>query len=193
MCWVAMEKLLQLRDHGLLRKLDYDEVKRTRDEIRREIEEKAWNEEKQTYTAVFGGSEVDASLLLLPKHDFIPADSPRMKKTYERIRAELGAGPGLLYRYRDGLSPGEGAFGICCFWAAEYLALGGGTLQEAEDEFRRVLSYKNDIGLFGEEIDPSNGQALGNFPQGFTHVGLINTALTLAERKAESFDRGRVA
>jgi GH15 family glucan-1,4-alpha-glucosidase len=193
MCWVVMDKLLQLRDHGLLKKLDYDEVKRTRDEIRREIEEKGWNEEKQTYTAVFGGSEVDASLLLLPKHGFIAADSPRMKKTYERIRAELGAGPGLLYRYRNSVSPGEGAFGICCFWAAEYLALGGGTIEEAEEEFRRVLSYKNDLGLFGEEIDPDSGQVLGNFPQGFTHIGLINTALTLAERQSKSLNQGRVA
>ena len=186
MCWLAMEKLIQLKDKGLLRKLDYDDVRQTRDEIRREIEEKGWNEEKQTYTAVLGGSEVDASLLLLPKHGFLPADSPRMKKTYDAIRAELSAGPGLLYRYRDGLSPGEGAFGICCFWAVEYLALGGGTIEEAEGEFRKVLRFQNELGLFGEEIDPNTGQVLGNFPQGFTHVGLINTALTLAERKANS-------
>jgi GH15 family glucan-1,4-alpha-glucosidase len=97
----------------------------------------------------------------------------------------LAAGPGLLYRYRNGLSPGEGAFGICCFWAAEFLALGGGTIEEAEKEFREVLRYQNDLGLFGEEIDPETGQVLGNFPQGFTHIGLINTALTLEERRAK--------
>jgi GH15 family glucan-1,4-alpha-glucosidase len=183
MCWTAMDRLLRLRESGLLRKLDTATVKRTRDEIRREIEQKAWNEEKQSYTAVLGGNEVDASLLLIPKHGFEPADSTRMKKTYERIQAELSAGPGLLYRYRDGLSPGEGAFGICCFWAAEYLALGGGTIEEAEEAFRTVLKYQNELGLYGEEIDPESGQILGNFPQGFTHVGLINTALSLAERK----------
>jgi len=192
MCWVAMNKLIELRENGLLRRLD-DGVKRVRDEIRKEIEEKGWNEEKQTYTAVFGGEEVDASLLLLAKHEFEAADSPRMKGTYKRIQEELSAGPGLLYRYRDGLSPGEGAFGICSFWAAEYLALGGGTIAEAEEEFRKVLHYQNDLGLYGEEIDPASGQVLGNFPQGFTHVGLINTALTLAERKTKSVDRERVA
>jgi GH15 family glucan-1,4-alpha-glucosidase len=193
MCWVAMDTLLRLRKSGLLRKLDYDTVKRARDEIRIQIEEFGWNEEKQSYTAIFSGEDVDASLLLLAKHGFEAADSPRMKSTYRRIKQELGAGPGLMYRYRDGLSPGEGAFGICCFWATEYLALGGGTIEEAEEEFRQVLQYQNDLGLFGEEIDPSSGQVLGNFPQGFTHVGLINTALTLAERKAKADDRERVA
>ena len=74
---------------------------------------------------------------------------------------------------------------MCCFWPAEYLALGGGTSEEAEAEFRKVLRYANDLGLFGEEIDPSTGAVLGNFPQGFTHVGLINAALTIAERNAK--------
>ena len=192
MCWVAMNKLVELREKGLLRRLD-ESVKQVRDEIRREIHEKGWNEEKQTYTAVFGSDQVDASLLLLSKHEFEPADSARMKSTYKRIQEELAAGPGLLYRYRNGLSPGEGAFGICSFWLAEYLALGGGTLEEAEAEFRKVLRYQNDLGLYGEEIDPANGQVLGNFPQGFTHVGLINTALTLVERKARSNPGDRAA
>jgi GH15 family glucan-1,4-alpha-glucosidase len=193
MCWVAMDKLLNLRDSGLLGKLDYDEVKQARDEIRLEIEQKGWNEQEQTYTAVFGGNEVDASLLLLSKHGFEPADSPRMRSTYSHIQRKLGAGPGLLYRYRNGLSPGEGAFGICCFWAAEYLALGGGSIEEAEAEFRRVLRYGNDLGLYGEEIEPATGAVLGNFPQGFTHVGLINAALTLAERRAKINAEGQVA
>jgi len=185
MCWVAMNKLLQLRDNKLLKWLDYDEVSQTRDEIRREIEQKAWNEEKQTYTAIFGGEEVDASLLLLSKHEFESAGSPRMRSTYKRIQEELRAGPGLLYRYRGPLSRGEGAFGICCFWAPEYLALGGGSLEEAETEFRSVLRYANELGLYGEEIDPVDGGILGNFPQGFTHVGLINAALTIAERRGK--------
>ena len=107
-----------------------------------------------------------------------------MRNTYRRIVEDLSPAPGLVCRYRGNLSPGEGAFGICCFWAAEYLALGGGSLEQAEAGFRRVLGYRNDLGLFAEEIDPATGAALGNFPQGFTHVGLINTALTLAERRA---------
>jgi GH15 family glucan-1,4-alpha-glucosidase len=185
--------LLQLHDTGLLKDLDYDEIKQTRDQIRHEIETRGWNEELQTYTAIYDGREVDSSLLLFPKHEFAPADSPRLQSTYARIREKLGAGPGLLYRYHDDLSPGEGAFGICCFWAAEFLALGGGTLQEAQEEFRRVLQYANDLGLYGEEIDPETGNILGNFPQGFTHIGLINTALTIAEREARESNSERAA
>jgi GH15 family glucan-1,4-alpha-glucosidase len=183
MCWTTMDKLLRLCQTGLLKKLDFEAVRSARDAIRRQIEERGWNESLQTYTAILDGQEVDASLLLLSKHEFAPADSPRMKSTYKRIQEQLGAGPGMLYRYRDPkMSPGEGAFGICCFWAAEYLALGGGSLEEADAEFQKVLQYSNDLGLFGEEIDPATGQVLGNFPQAFTHVGLINTALTLVKR-----------
>jgi GH15 family glucan-1,4-alpha-glucosidase len=193
MCWAAMDSLIRLRESNLLKKLDIAEVKKVRDAIRREIEEKAWNEQEQTYTAMFGGKEVDATLLLMPKHGFERADSERMRKTYSRIRERLGAGTGLLYRYRNNLSPGEGAFGICSFWAAEYLALGGGSLEEAEQEFRAVLQYGNDLGLFGEEIDPLTGNVLGNFPQGFTHVGLINTALTISERQARQSETEQAA
>jgi len=193
MCWVAMNKLLQLHDAGFLRKLDRETVRRIRDEIGAAIREKAWNEKKQTYTAVFGGEEVDASLLLLAKHEFERPSSARMRLTYKRITEEIAAGSGLLYRYRDKLSAGEGAFGICSFWLAEYLALGGGSLEESKSEFRKLLGYSNDLGLFSEEIDAATGQALGNFPQAFTHVGLINAALTLADRCAKEMDQERVA
>src|SRR5207302_11179894 len=91
----------------------------------------------------------------------------------------------LIRRYHGALTRGEGAFGICSFWASEYLALGGGTLEEAEDHFQQLLDYSNDVGLYGEEIDTDTGAALGNFPQAFTHVGLINAALTLAETSAQ--------
>ena len=184
MCWVAMKKLLHLHESGLLRSLDTDEVSRTCERIATEIKQRAWNNEIQSYTAIFEGKEVDASLLLLAKHEFERADSDRMRNTYRRIVEDLSPAPGLVCRYRGNLSPGEGAFGICCFWAAEYLALGGGSLEQAEAHFRTVLGYRNDLGLFAEEIDPATGAALGNFPQAFTHVGLINAALTLAERGA---------
>jgi GH15 family glucan-1,4-alpha-glucosidase len=125
---------------------------------------------------------LDASLLLLPWYGFEKASSCRMRQTYARVRERLGAGGGLLYRYRTDESAGEGAFGICSFWGAEYLALGGGTVKEAQDAFDGLLGYANDLGLFAEQIDPSTGDALGNFPQAFTHVGLINAALSLAKR-----------
>ena len=83
---------------------------------------------------------------------------------------------------------GEGAFGICSFWAAEYLALGGGTVEEAQEQLERLLGYANDVGLYAEEIDPESGGALGNFPQAYTHVGLINAALSLRNR----LERGKV-
>jgi GH15 family glucan-1,4-alpha-glucosidase len=98
------------------------------------------------------------------------------------VQARLGERDGLLYRYRSDDSPGEGAFGICSFWGAEVLALGAGTPREAEEAFVRLCGLANDVGLFAEEIDPATGDALGNFPQAFTHVGLVNAALTLERR-----------
>jgi len=193
MCWVAISKLLHLHDAGLLKNVDRENLKQVRDQIEAVIREKAWNQEHQTYTAILEGTEVDASLLLLAKYEFERADSERMQLTCKRILKEIAAGSGLLYRYRDKLSPGEGAFGICSFWLAEYLALGGGSLGEAELEFRRLLDYSNDLGLFDEEIDPATGGALGNFPQGFTHVGLINAALTLDERRAKNAEPEQAA
>jgi GH15 family glucan-1,4-alpha-glucosidase len=106
-----------------------------------------------------------------------------MSSTCSRIREELGRGA-LIYRYAegtaDGLPAGEGAFGICSFWAVECRALGG-DLAGATAAFERLLGFANEVGLFAEEIAPDSGAPLGNFPQAFTHVGLINAALTLAE------------
>jgi len=106
-----------------------------------------------------------------------------MRSTFARIERDLGARCGLLYRYRP-QDPGwrEGAFGICGFWAAEYLALGGGSADEAESRIAAQLGYANDVGLFAEEVDPGTGDALGNFPQAFTHIGLVNACLSLANR-----------
>jgi GH15 family glucan-1,4-alpha-glucosidase len=127
------------------------------------------------------GDSLDAALLRIPWYGFEEADCERMKSTYRRIREELGAGDGLLYRYHR--EPPEGAFGICGFWAVEHLALGGGSLEDAHALFVRLLRYASDLGLFAEEIDPATGAALGNFPQAFTHVGLISAALTLEEQE----------
>jgi GH15 family glucan-1,4-alpha-glucosidase len=157
----------------------------TRTEIQQAIEARSFNEEIDSYVSFFDGSDVDASLLQLARHCYVEPDSPRMRATYERIQERLGVN-GLLYRYRghlDGLPPGEGAFGICSFWAVSVQALQG-DVDGATKAFERVLTFANDVGLFAEEIDPETGEALGNFPQAFTHVGLIDAALTLltAER-----------
>jgi GH15 family glucan-1,4-alpha-glucosidase len=189
LCWVALDRLLQLHAKDHVRWAPAARFEQNREAIRRQVESRAWNPALQSYVAEPGDERLDATLLLLAWYDFEPADSDRMKGTYRRIRERLGAGDGLLYRYRshspapgESSSPGEGAFGISSFWAAEYLALGGGTADEARDLFQRLSGYANDVGLFGEEIEPGTGAALGNFPQAFTHVGLINAALTLARR-----------
>jgi GH15 family glucan-1,4-alpha-glucosidase len=182
LCWTALDRLLRLHAGGYLRQVPVERFRSNRELIRREVEARAWNPRLGSYVAQLDGDRIDATLLLLSWYGFEPAGTGRMRGTYARLREALGAGDGLLYRYRTDDSPGEGAFGICSFWAAEYLALGGGTAEEARDLFERVCAYANDVGLFAEEIDPSTGAALGNFPQAFTHVGLINAAVSLARR-----------
>ena len=159
-----------------------DRFARERDAIRAEVERAGYSEALHSYTRTLGGGDVDASLLLLPWYGYVPAASPRMRSTFARIRRELYAGDGLYRRYHGRWTRGEGAFGICSFWAVEYLAMGGGSLADAESEMRALLRYANDIGLYAEEILPETGASLGNFPQAYTHVGLINAALTLHER-----------
>ncbi len=181
MCWTALDRLLALDDKGLLSGIPREDFLRERERIRQQITTRAWNNTLQSYVSTLDGDEVDATLLRIPWYGLENADSGRMKLTYRKIREELGAGDGLLYRYKR--QPAEGAFGICGFWAVEHLALGGGTLREAHGLFDRLLSYGNDLGLFSEEIDAGSGDALGNFPQAFTHVGLISAALTLEEKE----------
>ena len=199
LCWVALDRLLHLHAQDHVRWAPAAKFEENREAIRRQVESRAWNPGLGSYVAELDGDRVDATLLLLAWYGFEPAESERMRGTYQRIRERLGAGDGdsLLYRYRSEPSlhsevvaggegqpdsPGEGAFGICSFWGAEYLALGGGTVQEARELFERLCGYANDVGLFAEEIDPATGAALGNFPQAFTHVGLINAAISLARR-----------
>ena len=182
LCWTALDRLLQLHAQGHLRRAPAAMFEKNRDLIRREVEARGWNPALNSYVAQLDGERVDAALLLMPWCGFEAAGSDRMRGTYLRVREILGAGDALLYRYRTPDSPGEGAFGICSFWGAEYLALGGGTAEEAREMFERLCGYANDVGLFGEEIDPSTGAALGNFPQAFTHVGLINAAVSIVRR-----------
>jgi GH15 family glucan-1,4-alpha-glucosidase len=182
LCWAALDRLLQLHARGHLRDAPVAVLSDNRARIRRDVEARAWNPALDSYVAHLDGDRLDAALLLLPWYGFEDAGSDRMRRTYTRIREELGAGDVLLYRYRTVDSAGEGAFGICSFWGAEFLALGGGTSNEAAAVFERLCAYANDLGLFAEEIDPATGSALGNFPQAFTHVGLINAALSLARR-----------
>ena len=184
LCWVALDRLIELHETDHLPNDDVARLRRERDGIRETIERRGYNEELGSYTRLLDGDDLDASLLTLPLYGYIDAAHPRMASTTSRIHERLGR-DGLIFRYAagttDGLPAGEGAFGICSFWAVECQARGG-NVAGATAAFERLLGYANDVGLFGEEIDPDTGAALGNFPQAFTHVGVINAALTLAER-----------
>jgi len=184
LCWVALDRLITLHDTGRIR-INSDRFRSERDAIRTAIETRGYNPRLDSYTRLFDGDDLDASLLTLPLYGYHEGTHPRMRATCQRIH-ECLARDGLVYRYQtdDGLPPGEGAFGICSFWAVECRAKGG-DVEGATEAFARLLACANDVGLFGEEIDPETGAALGNFPQAFTHVGLINAALTLAECGAE--------
>jgi GH15 family glucan-1,4-alpha-glucosidase len=178
MCWLALDRLLKLHDAGCIR-VPVTEFTTEREAIRHEVEAHGYSDRLGSYVSVFGGEDLDASLLVLGLHGYADPTAPRMASTCRRIRERLGVDC-LLYRYveDDGLPPGEGAFGICGFWEVECRAMGGAH-GAAVRQFESLLRYANDVGLFAEETDPSTGAALGNFPQGLTHIGLINAALTL--------------
>jgi GH15 family glucan-1,4-alpha-glucosidase len=182
LCWVALDRLVKLAAGGHVHAPE-QAFARVRDQIRTAIERDGWSDRAGSYAATFGGEDVDASLLRLALSGYADPTGDRMRRTTDRIVERLGAGDGLLYRYQfeDGLPAGEGAFGICSFWGAETYAMQGRD-REALAWFDTLIEHANDVGLLAEEIDPATGALLGNFPQAFTHVGLINTALTLAER-----------
>jgi GH15 family glucan-1,4-alpha-glucosidase len=184
MCWVALDRLVRLHEAGHL-KAPMQPFARVRDEIRAEVERRGYNERLGSYVSVYDGEQLDASLLLLGIYGYADGPGQRMRGTCERVYEHLGTGP-LLHRYRDddGLPPGEGAFGIASFWGVEVRALQG-ELDSARTDFERLCGYANEVGLFAEEIDPETGACLGNFPQAFTHVGLISAALALEQAAAE--------
>jgi GH15 family glucan-1,4-alpha-glucosidase len=185
LCWAALDRLLGLHAAGRLPEVPADRFARERDAIRREVEARGWNPALGSYTQALDGDTVDASLLLLPFYGFADAGSERMRATRGRIADRLGAGPGLVYRYAESRPAGEGAFAACSFWDADCLARAGDR-EAAERVFAAMLGYANDVGLFAEEVDPATGDALGNFPQAYTHVGLVNAALSLTEGAADN-------
>jgi GH15 family glucan-1,4-alpha-glucosidase len=179
MGWVALDRLVALHDEAHLR-APVDRFRRERDEIRRDVETNAWDDRLESYVAAYDERHLDASLLQLGFVGFADPRGDRMKRTRRAIETHLGRDD-LVYRYfgGDGLPGSEGAFGICSFWAVEALALEG-EVEEAARRFESLLRRANDVGLYSEEIDPATGEMLGNFPQAFTHTGLIGAALTLA-------------
>ncbi|MEU5115384.1 glycoside hydrolase family 15 protein [Streptomyces longwoodensis] len=189
MVWVAADRAVRaLEEHPELRG-DLGRWRALRDEVHREVCEKGYDPGRNTFTQSYGSRDLDASLLLIPRLGFLPPDDPRVVGTVDAIRDELGHG-GLVRRYTtdgatvDGLPGDEGTFLVCSFWLADALHLTGRT-KEARELFERLAGLANDVGLLSEEYDPVAGRHLGNFPQAFSHIGLVNTALTLfAEEEA---------
>jgi GH15 family glucan-1,4-alpha-glucosidase len=179
MCWLAVDSLIKLHERGCVA-IDADRFRRERDSIAVTIETRGYDETLQAYVGALETRKVDAALLLMGCVGYKDPSDARMRATFDRIDERLGR-DGLVFRYEpgyDGMSAAEGAFGICSFWRVDNLALRG-DVEAAERAFERVLSFANDVGLFGEEIDVETGAALGNFPQAYTHVGLINAALAI--------------
>jgi GH15 family glucan-1,4-alpha-glucosidase len=180
MACVGLERVLHLSEHDDLN-VPIDRIREVDKEIRAWIDEHGFDRDRGTYTRVPGDADLDAALLVIPLVRFLPPDDPKLIGTVEAIQAHLADGE-LVYRYRgeDGLRGGEGAFVICSFWMVEALAYMG-RLEEARSNFERLIARANHVGLLAEEIDPQTGQHLGNFPQAFSHIGLINAALTLQQ------------
>jgi alpha,alpha-trehalase len=190
MCWVALDRAVAMA--GDLGAADLVPRWRTeRDAIRRDVLEQGWSDTAGAFTQAFGSEALDASSLMIPLVGFLPATDPRVLATIEAIESRLTDSRGLVYRYRvdDGMEGEEGSFLICTFWLAHALALAG-RLDEASDRFERAASFANDVGLMSEEIHPDTGELLGNFPQAFSHIGLVNAAwaINLAlEARAEDW------
>jgi GH15 family glucan-1,4-alpha-glucosidase len=190
LCWTALDRAVklapQLGEHA-----EVERWTQARDEIREAILTRGWSEARQAYAQSFDSDELDGAQLLMPVVGFLPGDDPRMRSTIDAIARELTE-DGLVLRYRneeglnaDGLSGEEGTFVICSFWLVSALALAG-EVERAERLFDQLVSYANDLGLLAEEIDTSNGELLGNFPQAFSHIGLIVAANHLDNAKGAS-------
>jgi GH15 family glucan-1,4-alpha-glucosidase len=169
MCWVALDRAICLSER-LGDAADPARWSDARDAIRTAVLEKAWSAKVGAYAGAFASDDLDASVLLLPLVGFLPADDPRMKDTIDAVERELGTG-GLVRRWPSD----DSGFLICTFWLAECLAMAG-ELDRADEWFTSAASYANDVGLMSEEAAPGAGGLLGNFPQAFSHVGLINAA-----------------
>ena len=192
MAWVGVDRALRLAE-ATGREGPVAEWRALRDEIRREVLERGYNEELGAFVRSYGSTDLDASVLLLPLIGFIRADDPRMVSTVERIQKELTR-DGLMHRYRteDGLDGDEGAFTICSFWLVDNLAFQG-RMEEARELFDHLCALSNDVGLYSEEVDPVRGDFLGNFPQAFTHLSLINAAINIQDRPPSRLGKGPMA
>ena len=185
MAWVAFDRAVKAVEEWA-RKGPVERWRELRDEIHADVMTHAWSDERKAFTQYYGSTELDASVLLMPTVGFLPANDERFVATVGVVQRELSH-EGLLRRYTpgpsegvDGLPAGEGVFLACSFWLADVLAMQG-RIDEARELFERLLDVRNDVGLLSEEFDPVAARQLGNFPQAYTHLALINTAFLLRE------------
>jgi GH15 family glucan-1,4-alpha-glucosidase len=178
-CWVALDRALQLAHSGHAPSDHAQHWREAADEIRAWVDEHCWSERRHSYSFYAGSDDLDAAVLLAIRTGFLDTDDPRAHSTIDAIREELGAGGPLLYRY-SGQQGQEGAFLACSFWLVEAFARTD-RLDEARETMDELLGLANDVGLYSEEIDPESLELLGNFPQGLTHLSLINAALAYAD------------
>ncbi|WP_258064676.1 glycoside hydrolase family 15 protein [Arthrobacter sp. ZGTC131] len=184
MCWVALDRAIKMA--GQLQA--QDRVQRwtaAAEQVRTAILEQGWNPKVGAFTQHFGSDSLDAAALMLPIVGFLPATDPKILSTIAAIEEKLVDDRGLVLRYRtdtgiDGLPGEEGSFLLCTFWLAETLAMAGRTA-DAKEIFERAAGYLSDVGLLAEEIDTETGQQMGNFPQAFSHIGLIHAAWAIQQ------------
>jgi len=192
MAWVAIDRAIKsAEEYGMEAPLD--EWKEIRQEIHDQVCDEGFNVAKGSFTQYYGSDELDASLLMIPLVGFLPAHDPRVRGTIEAVERELVEG-GFVLRYRtvdtgdvDGLSGREGAFLACSFWLADCLSMLGRD-HDARQMLDRLLGLRNDLGLLSEEYDPVAGRLVGNFPQAFSHVSLVNSAARVTGQEKPSSD-----
>ncbi len=186
MCWAACDRLARIAAHlGFAERRAYWRGHAKR--LREAILDRAWNARLASFTDSFGGEAVDASLLLLPELGFLPADDPRFRNTLERVEKELRRGD-YMFRYAspDDFGTPRTAFNVCTFWYIDALA-SVGRHEEARELFENMLARRNPMGLLSEDIDPATGELWGNFPQTYSMVGLIHSAMRLSRSWEEAF------
>jgi GH15 family glucan-1,4-alpha-glucosidase len=195
MAWVAFDRAVKAIEAGKFEG-PLEEWRALRDEIHADVIAHGYDARRQTFTQFYGSEQLDASLLLLTQVGFLPADDPRMVGTIEAIERELYRKP-FVARYSteasknvDGLPPGEGAFLACSFWLVDNLVLLG-RYDEARTLFERLLALRNDVGLLSEEYDIAGHRLVGNFPQAFSHLALVNSAFNLALHEGPAVQRSQ--
>ena len=190
MCWVAIDRAVDLADHLDAGEATVDRWAATRTAITTAILERGFDPDVGAFTQSFGSSALDASALRIPLVGFLPSDDPRVRSTVAAIEEHLIDDRGLVYRYRhdDGLPGNEGTFLLCTFWLAQAHAMAG-DVDRARQLFERAVAVRNDVELLAEEY--GDGELLGNFPQAFSHVGLVDAAWAIAqaEHHGQSLDQ----